>query len=262
MQGRLAAITLYPIKSLDGVSVSQARITRGGSLQGDRSFCLVDENGLYVNGKRQREITHIRASYDLEAQRVSLGTTEGRCTDSFQLEPDNRAVEQWFSDFFRRPVRLQQDLSRGFPDDEERPGPTLISTATLETVQSWFPDLSLDDLRRRFRSNLEVGQVPAFWEDQLGSKPDSGVPFRIGECEIIGLKPCQRCAVPCLDPDTGEVYPGFQRSLPKQREASLPEWANRAFFTHYYYLALNTKIPAQSTGKRIMCDDRVELCQP
>ncbi len=58
-----------------------------------------------------------------------------------------------------------------------RPEPTVISTATLEAITTWFPGLNLDQIRIRLRTNLEIGGVPAFWEDQLFAEADAVVQF-------------------------------------------------------------------------------------
>ena len=45
-------ITVYPIKSLDGINVDKVEITQGGSLRYDREFALVDGDGKFINGKK------------------------------------------------------------------------------------------------------------------------------------------------------------------------------------------------------------------
>ena len=61
------------------------------------------------------------------------------------------------------------------------PGPTVICTATLVEVTSWYPGLALEQVRLRFRANLEFGGVPAFWEDQLMTAKPGRVRFQIGD---------------------------------------------------------------------------------
>ena len=75
--------------------------------------------------------------------------------------------ERFLSAAMGEPVRLVEDAERGFPDDTDSPGPTVVSTATLETVASWFPGLTIEEVRRRFRANLEIGDTEPFWEDRL-----------------------------------------------------------------------------------------------
>ena len=63
----------------------------------------------------------------------------------------------------------------------------------------------------------EISGVPPFWEDQLYREKYEIVRFRIGDVEIHGVNPCQRCNVPPRDPDTGELIPRFQEIFSKQR---------------------------------------------
>jgi uncharacterized protein len=57
----LSKILVYPIKSLDGVEVSQAQILEGGALANDREFAMFDEAGKYVNAKRTEKIHGLRS---------------------------------------------------------------------------------------------------------------------------------------------------------------------------------------------------------
>jgi len=61
----LDRITLYPVKSLDGIDVETARILPAGGLEHDRRWRLVDMEGRVVNAKRTGRFHPIRAEYDL-----------------------------------------------------------------------------------------------------------------------------------------------------------------------------------------------------
>jgi uncharacterized protein len=139
------------------------------------------------------------------------------------------------------PCRFVENETAGFPDDTDAPGPTLVSTATLAAVASWFPGLSVDETRRRFRANLEIAGVEPFWEDGLVGPPGTAVPFQIGETRWLGVNPCQRCVVPTRDSATGAATPLFQKTFANRREAALPPWAAREQFDHFYRLAINTR---------------------
>lgn len=52
----LAKILLYPVKSLDGVEVENARVLASGALQYDRKFAIFDEQARFVNAKRHAKI--------------------------------------------------------------------------------------------------------------------------------------------------------------------------------------------------------------
>ena len=65
---------------------------------------------------------------------------------------------------------------------------------------SWFPGMTVDDARRRFRTNLEINRVKAFWEDRLYATAGNPVRFAIGQAVIAGTNPCQRCIVRLVRP--------------------------------------------------------------
>ncbi len=139
-------------------------------------------------------------------------------------------------------MRLVENCETGFPDDLDAPGPTIVSTATLVAVAEWFPGLTVDEARRRFRANLEIDGVEPFWEDRLYGRDGEPVRFRIGDVEFFGTNPCQRCVVPTRDSQTGDVLSDFQKQFATQRESTLPVWAERSRFNHFYRLAVNTRV--------------------
>ena len=73
--------------------------------------------------------------------------------------------------------------------------------------------------------------------------------FRVGDVQMEGINPCQRCVVPTRDPETGEVDDRFQKIFIQKRQATLPEWVERSRFNHFYRLAVNTRIPTSEAGK-------------
>ena len=61
VEANLGRITLYPIKSLDGVDVERAILLPGGGLRHDREFALRTDNGRFMNAKRSAKVHRIRA---------------------------------------------------------------------------------------------------------------------------------------------------------------------------------------------------------
>lgn len=246
----LGRILVYPIKSLDAVEVDSAALLPSGALEHDRRFWLVDSEGRVLNGKRTPAVHHIRATFDLAAMQVALRSDHRNrplAEESFSLSVGNTQLEAWLSEALAEPVQLHEDTETGLPDDLEAPGPTLVSESTLQTVAEWF-DLSLESVRRRFRTNLEIADVPAFWEDRLvPADSAAGVAFSMGDARFLGRNPCQRCVVPSRDPETGEQLSAFAKRFGQHRQATLPPEAPRERFNHFYRLCLNTSVtvPAQ-----------------
>lgn len=255
----LAKITIYPFKALDGLSVTSATILASGALQHDRMFAIVDESGMFVNGKRNALVHRLRAHFNLAERTLTLRIQDTEQTHTFQLDTEREALNSWLSTYFGRAVTVIEDTTSGFPDDTNAPGPTIIGTSTLAEVASWFPALEGQSPARRFRANLEISAPVPFWEDRLFAEAGDVVRFQIGDVLFEGVNPCQRCVVPSRNPDTGEVIPHFQQIFMRNREASLPAWSTPSRFNHFYRLSINTRIPASQAGKMLQIGDDVRI---
>ena len=253
----LARMSVYPIKSLAPVSPPAVSVLAGGALEHDREFALFDTDGKFLNGKRNSKVHRLRLAFDLHTGDFCLEAAQTGEEGRFHLPDDLTALEGWLARFFGERVSVRRNPQGGFPDDLHAPGPTVISTATLEEVASWFPGLSVESARTRFRANLEIGGVAPFWEDRLFGGPDTVVPFQIGDVTFQGVNPCQRCVVPPRDPETGEAIPNFSPIFRARREETLPPWADRARFNHFYRLAVNTRVPVSEAGKVLRVGDGV-----
>ncbi len=261
----LSRITLYPIKGFPGVDLPQARLTSAGALLHDRAYALVDSEGGFINGKRKPRVHTLRATltFEGEALRVTLDTAQGmqvfRLTESTAHAQERQKLEAWLSDWFGEPVRFIHQPAGGFPDDPSAPGPTIVSRASIQAVASWFPQLDAHRLGERFRSNLELDDCAAFWEDRVFGAAGDEVGFRIGESSFAGTNPCKRCVVPSRDPSSGEVTDGFQRRFVERRQQTLPAWAERSQFDTFYRLAVNTRAAGDLSGCVIRVGDPVAL---
>ena len=255
----VSKLFIYPIKSLDRVEVKNVTILASGAIEKDREFAMFDEKDRFVNGKRNHLVHSLRSQFDLATKTVSLSEKDSNNQATFYLETERDALENWLSNYFAIPVRVKQNLTQGFPDDTASPGPTIISTATLEAIASWYPGLDVEEVRLRFRANIEIDGVPAFWEDRLFAEADTTVDFQIGDVQFMGVKPCQRCVVITRNPKTGEAYPNFQKTFIAKRQETLPAWAEKTRFNHFYRLAINTRVPATEAGKKINLEDVLKL---
>ena len=183
----LDRITIYPVKSLDGVEVATALVLPCGALENDRRWRLVDMERRVVNAKRMPLVQAVRATFlwsqEGGGQEIELAVDPAAiaCASpplkarlrqlepaTFPLLPGPQGPCAWLSEALGLEVLLEERGDGGFPDDRDAPGATLIATATLEVVGRWF-GLSLEESRRRFRANLEAGGCDAFWEDTLAS---------------------------------------------------------------------------------------------
>lgn len=255
----VSKLFIYPIKALERVAVKQVTLLASGAIRHDREFAIVDQSGDFVNGKRNERVHALRSQFNLNSQSVAVSIQGTDNWVEFSMPEQRAALENWLETYFGFPVRVEQNLETGFPDDLASPGPTIISTATLEVIASWYPDLTVEDVRLRFRSNIEISGVPAFWEDQLFTTAEQTVRFQIGDVQFLGVNPCQRCIVVTRNAETGEAYPNFQKTFVVKRRETLPDWAERSRFNHFYRVAINTRLPASEAGKTIAIGDQVTI---
>jgi uncharacterized protein len=244
----LSRIEIFPVKSLDGVVLQDVTVLPSGALKGDRQYAIQDAEGRFVNGKRNPLIHRLRTTFSEDLTTIRLNIQGLDAWETFALGGDSSAprvrapLETWLSRYFSESVTVTDNPVTGFPDDPEALGPTVITTATLKAVAEWFPELDPAEIRRRFRTNLELADVPAFWEDQLYGEPGRSIPFQIGSVMLLGVNPCQRCIVPTRNSLDGEGNKQFQQRFVQFRKAQLPTWANRVRFNHFYKLAVNTRL--------------------
>lgn len=221
---RLSALYRYPIKSAQGQSLSQSPSGPLGLL-GDRRWMLVEQdNGRFLTQRACPQMSQLSALYaadgglllsaaGLDPLQVAVpepdtdlrGVTLWR--DTLRVPDAGDAAADWLSRFIGKPVRLvyvpeprTRYLPAGYGDNSDR-----------VAFADGFPLLligqaSLDDLVQRvgrplemlrFRPNLVVEGSAAFAED--GWKR-----IRIGELTFRVLKPCTRCILTTIDPQTGE----------------------------------------------------------
>ncbi len=229
---RLTGLYVYPLKSARGLAVARAAVEPRG-LQHDRRFMLVDaESGVFQSQRTLPRMTLINLELGenfLRAHAPDRAPIEwplappsgpgrrvevwGDPCDAISVSPD---ADRWFRDFLDAPVSLVY-----MPDESLRPvDPDYAPPDAQVSFADGFPFLlasvaSLDALNarldapvtiERFRPNFVVDGCPAFDEDEWRD-------FTIGGLAFRGVKPCARCPIPNVDPDTAHVDGAVLRAL-------------------------------------------------
>ena len=221
---RLSSIVIYPIKSCGAVPLAAVRLERRG-LSNDRRFMIVDATGRFVSQREEPRLTAVRVSIDGDALHVEVPAA--RVTVA--LDPDDnplgasRTVSLWrttlaapevpalsafFSSFLGRSlacVAMTRAVHRKINPKFALPGDE-VSFADgyplLVTNESSRADLEaragVPLAMARFRPNLVVEGAPA-WDE------DGWTHLRIGGALLRATKPCARCVVTTLDPETGRA---------------------------------------------------------
>jgi uncharacterized protein YcbX len=255
----LSKITIYPVKSLDGMELNKAVISEGGCLLHDREYAIKDENGNFINGKSNALVHSLRSSVDFKNETISFRTMNETGWTIFHLQKEKAAIQSYLSEYFGVKTLWHQNKTGRFMDIPDISGVTILSTASLQEVSSWFNNMPLEETRKCFRATLEIEGVPAFWEDHLFTKKGSGIEFKIGDVTLFGMSPRARCVVPTRNPETGDVIHAFPKSFSRRRASTLPSWSTLEEFEHHYYLTVNCYIPATEIGKTIETGNEIKL---
>lgn len=226
----LTQIWRYPVKSLAGARHPALAVGPRGPA-GDRHWMVVDPDGRFLTQRQLPAMALLSAAIEDDGLVLSdrhggrLHVAAGRDGDPLQVQvwgdsvaavaPD-AAADAWLSERLGRPCRLVCQ-----PADGVRPVDPAFGRADDQVgFADGFPFLlisqaSLDDLNgrlpepvemRRFRPNLVVGGCEPYEEDSWRR-------IRIGELSFRVVKPCSRCPIPTIDPDTGVRGPEPIRTL-------------------------------------------------
>jgi len=252
-------ITIYPVKSLDGISLQKAQIGNGGCLVHDREYAIIDSNGKFVKGKNNDLVYLLRSEVDLENGTIAFRHESETDWNRFHLQDDIAAINEFLSAYFKKPVTLARNTEGEFLDIPVQSGVTVLSNASLQTVSNWFNDMDMEETRKRFRATIEISEAPAFWEDKLFLEEGTAIEFKMGDVTLYGISPRARCVVPTRNPQTGEIMHGFPKVFAKQRTNQLPPWSTLQDYDHAYYLSVDCYIPPTEFGKWIATGNELTI---
>ncbi len=254
----ISKLRIYPIKSLGFLEVEEAEIGMH-SLKNDRIFAMVDEDGRYVNGKRTSLVNQLKTTYDLEEGMVYFTKKTAKDPIGFELREENTDLNNYLSDFFDIKLRLIQDGQGRLMDIPFESSVTVVSEASLQYLQKDLDRYSLENMRLRFRSNIELSGVEAFWEEQLYIQPGVGVRFQMGDVEMIGISPRARCNVPPQSPVDGEMDFRFAKNMMESRNKHVDSLGNvLQYGKSPYFLTINVFVPKTEQGKKINLNDPIK----
>ena len=239
----LSAIYIYPVKSFSGISVNLCEVTDKG-LQYDRKWMLVDQNNQFLSQRKLPEMTLIKTSIIKDHLQLSapgmedvclpLNTTGGEkistriwqdgCTARL-ISPE---IDQWLSDFLHTPCQLvyqpeetvrlvdqnfatQRDkvfFSDGFPF-------LILSDNSLVELNR---EMDIDLPMSRFRPNLVIGGCEGYAEDYWRN-------ISIGKIDFRLPKPCSRCSITTIAPETAQSGKEPLKTLNRLRK-----WNRQVYF--------------------------------
>ena len=239
----LSQIFVYPVKSLGGFQVNEWPVDRTG-LRYDRKWMLVDEEGKFLSqrrlprmaliGTRIEENRLLLSAAGQDDLAVTLDSEVGEAVsvevwgDQCLAKSCGKEADAWLSRLLDQPCRLvyhpedqvrkvdpdyalasdQTAFSDGFPF-------LIVSEASLQALNA---AMQLNMGMNRFRPNLVAAECDSYAEDRWRQIEINAIRFRLP-------KPCSRCSVPTIDPETA-----VSGKEPLTTLSRLRQWRHKVYF--------------------------------
>ncbi len=257
VQARIARLFVYPIKSCAGIEMPEVLLTETG-LDLDRAWMVVDSEGEFVTQREEPRLALIQPAFKrggtelqlrapgmlalhLLVDAVEASTRVRVWNDVVPAYDMGDIAAQWFTDFMGlnaqglpRADAPQYRLVRF--DPEHRRLSSLQWTGGVEAPNQFsdgYPVLVLGQSAlaglnerlqtqghapvdiRRFRPNIVLEGLEAHDEDRVGPLQFATAG---GPAVLTPVKPCPRCPIPNIDPDTARSSPEVSDTLQGYRQ--------------------------------------------
>ncbi len=230
----VSQLLVYPVKSMRGLSLPVMRLTAMGP-DGDRRWMVIDSDSHFITQREEPKLCLIETSLDNGRLTLSVGTHGSislatgvqytPCTvtvwaDRVEAVDCGDQVADYLSNFLNRSCRLVY-----MPDSTLRQiDPAYAAVGESVSFADGFPILllseaSLSDLNRRmhetvtmahFRPNIVLSGCEPFAEDGWEM-------LQIGRLRFKRVKPCSRCVIPSINPQTAQKHSDVLKTLAAYR---------------------------------------------
>jgi uncharacterized protein len=220
----LTQIWIYPVKSLGGIRLPKADALPKG-LRYDRRWMLVDEKGRFLTQREHPEMAFFALSMKQDGFLIQHkkskdsiflpfeGSTSATSTLPVQIWDDQvTAVEAnpLFSNWFAASLGMDCKLVF-FPEENARPVDTRYAKNNDQvSLADAYPYLiigeaTLADLNEKLQQPVEINRFrPNFvFTGGRAFEEDNWNTFTVGRVAFYGAKPCARCILTTVDPETG-----------------------------------------------------------
>ncbi len=235
----LSEIWVYPVKSLGGIRLTKA-LTEEKGLQYDRRWMIIDDENVFITQRVYQKMALIDVALLENGLKIflrsdpadavtvpykpvtALPVTVKVWDDAADALTVSDEADQWLS----RQLGLNLRLVMMPESTERKADPRYAQHDENVSFADGFPYLvisqaSLDDLNsrlaepitmRRFRPNLVISGTEPFAEDQWKH-------ISIGNLHFEVVKPCARCVLTTINPETAEKGPEPLKTLASYRRA-------------------------------------------
>ncbi len=217
---KVTGIYIYPIKSLQGISLQVAEVLERG-FRHDRRWMIVNEKHSHITQRTHPQLSQINISMgsdnitatykgmaDLDIPLVITGPMleVSVWSDQVQAIEASQNVNDWFSQIAQESCKLvfmpegaTRAVNPGRAVNEENVSfadgyPYLI--IGQESLDDLNSRMDVDLPMNRFRPNIVVEGGQAYEEDLLSD-------IKIGEVKFYVTHPCKRCVFTTIDQETG-----------------------------------------------------------
>ena len=241
---KVTALNIYPVKSLAGIQLDSSELDSMGLLY-DRRWMIVSPEGKFITQRTHPKMALIKTAIEEGQLTLSKEGMDDHLVpkaginsevievtiwrDTLRVLRVSDATDSWISEALGTPCHLvyisdkvMRQCNLDYANKGDQTGFAdaypllLLSEASLQDLNARM-DETVD--MRRFRPNIVIAGCEPYAEDKMTSFTISNIPMR-------GVKLCDRCTVPTVDPDTGE-------RASKEPIATLltyRKWDNQVFF--------------------------------
>ena len=246
VQGQIAELWIYPVKSCAGIAVQQARLSRHG-LEWDRHWMVVEPNGEFLTQRSHPRMALIRPEITADSLllhfagqpslQIPLLAQGEKCrarvwsdtVQAWDLGEWAAAARAWLSQVLGTDCQLvrfdpaqPRQASERWVSSGQAPVHFADGYPLLVLSQSAVDELNQRLAQageaavdaRRFRPNIVIAGIEAHDEDRVEQLDVKELPGLI----LLPCKPCTRCPIPDIDPDTAVPGTSVGQSIGSYRQ--------------------------------------------
>lgn len=229
---QISQLYIYPVKSLGGIALQQARVTSRG-LEHDRRWMLIDSEKQFLSQRKYPQMALFKLQildqgiqvlhepsgdfiiipYQPQTnETVDVVVWDDACSGTY-VSPD---LDEWFTGKLNINCRLIHMTDKSIRQVD----PRYAGTEHITSFADGYPMLlvseaSVTDLNtrlgnpitvNRFRPNIVITGTDPYIEDRMRH-------FEIAGINFYGVKPCARCVMIGVDPVTAVSGPEPLKTL-------------------------------------------------